>query len=54
MTLIADLFLNLRSPKNVVRLMSKKSRFREPFDELHGQSAKNPLKSERHHLHNIY
>ena len=33
MTLIADSFLNLRSPKNVVRYMSKKSPFRRPFDK---------------------
>ena len=33
MALIADLFLNLRSPKNVVRYMSKKSPFRRPFDK---------------------
>ena len=28
MNLIADVFLNLRTPKNVVRSISKKSRFR--------------------------
>ena len=31
MTLIADVFLNLQTPKNVVRKMSKKTRFRRPF-----------------------
>ena len=31
MTLTADVFLNLRTPKYVVRLMSKKSCFRGPF-----------------------
>ena len=32
-TLIADVFLNLRTPKNVVRSMSKESRLRGPFDK---------------------
>ena len=31
MTVIADLFLTLRTPKNVVRQMSKKNPFRGPF-----------------------
>ena len=31
MTFIADLFPKLRTPKNVVRYMSKKSRFKEPL-----------------------
>ena len=33
MALISGLFLNLRTPKNVVRYMSKKSPFRGPFDK---------------------
>ena len=33
MTLIADVFLNLRTPKNVVRKISKKSPFRGSFDK---------------------
>ena len=37
MTLIADLFQKLRAPKNVVRYMSKKSRFKVPFDWKHGK-----------------
>ena len=32
-TLIADVFLNLRTPKNMVRSMSKESRLRGPFDK---------------------
>ena len=35
MTIIADVFLNLRTLKDMVRSVSKKSRFREPFDKLH-------------------
>ena len=31
MTLIADLFPKLRTPKNVDRYMSKKSRFKDPL-----------------------
>ena len=32
MTLIADVFLNLRTPKNVLRKICIKSRFRRPFN----------------------
>ena len=37
MTLIADLFPKLRTPKQVLRYMSKKSRFKGPFDKQHGK-----------------
>ena len=37
MTLIADLFPKLRTPKNVARYLSKKSRFKGPFDRQHGK-----------------
>ena len=37
MTFIADLFPKLRTPKNVVRYLSKKSRFKGPFDMQHGK-----------------
>ena len=37
MTLIADVFLKLRTPKNVVISMSEKSRFRGPFVNQHGK-----------------
>ena len=40
MTLIADLFPKLRTPKNVLRYMSKKSRFKGPFDRQHGKRFK--------------
>ena len=33
MTLIADVFLNLRTRKDVVRYMCEKSRFSGPFDK---------------------
>ena len=54
MTLTADVFLNLRTPKYVVREISKKSRFRGPFDKGHGKRAETLLKSERQHLYHIY
>ena len=47
MTLITDVFFNLRTPKYVVREMSKKSCFRDPFDKWHGKRAETLLKSER-------
>ena len=36
-TFIADLFPKLRTPKNVLRYISKKSRFKGPFDRQHGK-----------------
>ena len=41
MTLISDLFAKLRTPKNVVRYLSKKSRFKGPFDKQHGKRVQN-------------
>ena len=35
MTLIADVFPKLKTPKNVVKRISKKSRFRGPFRKHH-------------------
>ena len=54
MTLIAHTFPNLRTPKNVVRQMSKKSRFRGVFDKQHCKWAHTLLKSERQHVYHIY
>ena len=52
MTLIADLFPKLRTPKNVVRSMSKKSRFKGPFHRQHGKQVKKLLSSDpQHHYH---
>ena len=39
MTVIAYLFLKLPTTKNVLRQMSKSSRFREPVDRRHGKRA---------------
>ena len=53
-TLIADVFLNLRTRKYIVTEMSEKSRFRGPFDKWHDKRAKTLLKYERQHLYHIY
>ena len=49
MNLIANLFPKLRTPKNVVRYMSKKSRFKGPFDRQHVKWVQTLLRSERRH-----
>ena len=53
MTLIADLFAKLRTPKNVVRYLSKKSRFKGPFDRQHGKRVQTLLQSEPQHRYHI-
>ena len=53
MTLIADVFLKFWTPKNVVRYMSKKSRFRGPFDRQDDKPAQTLLQSERQHPYHI-
>ena len=45
MTLIADLFAKLRTPKNVVRYMSKMSHFKGPFERQHGKRVQTLLRS---------
>ena len=46
MTFKADLFLILRTPKKVVRYMSKKSRFKKSFDRQHSKRVQTLLRSE--------
>ena len=53
MTLIADLFPKLCTPKNVVRYMSKKSRFKSQFDKQLGKWVQTLLQSERQHRYHI-
>ena len=53
MTFIADLFPKLRTPKDVVRYLSKKSRFKEPFDRQHGKRVRTLLRSEPEHRYHI-
>ena len=40
MTLITDVFPKLRTPKNIVNQISKKSPFIEPFDKQHVSGTK--------------
>ena len=54
MTLVADVFPKLETAKNVGRQMSKKSRFRRPFNKQHDKQSQTLLKSERQHLCHIY
>ena len=53
MTFIADLFAKLRTPKNVVRYLSKKSRCKGPFDRQHGKRVQTLLRSEPKHRYHI-
>ena len=46
MTLIAYVFPKLPTTKNVLRQMSKSSRFREPVDRGHGKLAEALIQSE--------
>ena len=45
MTLIAYVFLKLPTTKNVLRQISKSSRFREPVDTRHGKLAEALIQS---------
>ena len=53
MTFIADLFPKLRTAKNVVRYLSKKPRFKGPFDRQHGKRVQTLLRSEPQHCYHI-
>ena len=48
MTLIADVFPKLRTPKNMVRSMPKKSGFRGSYKKQHGKRAQTLYKLEGH------
>ena len=52
-TLIADLFVKLRTPENVVRYMSKKSRFKGPFGRQHGEQVQRLLQSGQQYCDHI-
>ena len=54
MTLIAEVFPNLRSQKNKVKSMSIKSRFKGSFKKQHGKSAQTLFKFAWQKLYNIY
>ena len=53
MSFIADLFVKLRTPKNVVRYMLKKSRSKGPFDRQHGKRVQTLLRSGSQHRYHI-
>ena len=53
MTLIADLFPILRTRKNVVRYMSKKSHLKGPFDRQHVKRIQTLLQSEPQHRYHV-
>ena len=54
MSVIADVFPKLRTPKNLVRSMSKKSRFKGSFGKQHGKRDQTLLKFEWQHLYHDY
>ena len=53
-TVIAYVLWNLRTVKDVVRQMSKKSRFRKPLHKKHGKRVQTLLQSPRHYSFYIY
>ena len=53
MTLLAYLLPKLRTSKNVVRYMSKKSRFKVPFDRQHGKQVQTLFPSEPQHRYHV-
>ena len=54
MTLIANSFPKLRTPENVARYMSDKSRFKGTFDREHGKRVQKVLRSGKQHFYHIY
>ena len=53
MTLIADLFPKLRTPKNVVRYVSKNTHFKGPFDKQPGKRVQTLLRCDPMHRYHI-
>ena len=54
MTLVAYVFPKLRTPKLVVREISKKTRFRGAVDSQHGKRAEKLFKFQRENLYHTY
>ena len=54
MTLIAEVFPKLRTSKNLVRSIYKKSRFKGSLGKQHGKRAQTLLKFEWKHVYHIY
>ena len=53
-TLLAHIFPKLRIPKNIVRSISKKFRFKGSFGKQHGKLSQTLLKFEQQHIYHIY
>ena len=53
MTFLADVFRKLWTPKNMVRSIPKKSRFRVSVEKQHGKCAQTLFKFEEQHLYHI-
>ena len=53
-SLLADVFPNIRNQKNVVTSISKKSCFRKTIEKQDIKQDQTLLKFERHHLYYIY
>ena len=54
MTIIANVFPKLWTPKNLVKQVSKESRFKGPFDRQHDRVDQTLLKPEPKHFYHIY
>ena len=54
MTLIADVFPKLWTPKKMVRSMPKKTRFRASVEKQHGKCAETLLKFEGQLFHHVH
>ena len=54
MTLTAEVFPKLRTPRNMVTSISKKSNFKRCFRKHHGKRAKTLLKFASQHFYHIY
>ena len=54
LSLIPDVFPKLRTPKNLVRSMPKKSRLKGSFKKQHGKCAQTLLKCQGQLLYHIY
>ena len=53
MTLIAYFYRKLRTPENVARYISKKSRFKGTFDRQHDKRIQTLLRSGQQHSYHI-
>ena len=54
MTLRADVFRKLRTPKTIATSMPKKYIFRKTVEKEHGKGAQRLCKFEEQHLYHIY